>query len=422
MDTLTKHQRSVLRGILDGQNVCVTGAAGTGKSVLLKAVAPLLPRSVVVAATGIAALNVGGSTAHSFLGIGAGRGTVQDWVDKNESNFFVKKRINGAKTLLLDEISMFSGRFLDMISEYLKEMRGSKKPFGGLQIVAFGDFLQLPPVPEDNSIKEPFAFESKAWREAKIKTYTLTEVLRQNEAEFVFALADIRKGLVSEAAMKLFSTRIGAIDSSPEIAPVHACPKRWEVESYNAEKLDEITSPERLFKARDWMKNPSEGMRARLDSACPAAVSLVLKKGAQVMLLANLDVSKGLVNGTLGIVREVEPKLKVKFEGVLEVQTLERFAWEIEHEKKVVAFRSQYPLMLAWAITIHKLQGKTLSKVQVKLSSVFTEGQAYVALSRSKTLQGLYLDDFRDEFVSADKRALLFHEKAEKDPCGYAHE
>jgi len=418
---LSPEQERICTAAQVGHNILITGSAGTGKSVLLRELRRRLDtdgfggRFVVTASTGIAAINVRGATLHSWAGLGLAEGSCEQLLERVRERRKAVQRIREVKRLAIDEISMVSAELLeklDYVMRHVREERG--RPFGGVQIIAYGDFLQLPPVSKGDE-KARFAFESEVWKGANFNTGILTKVFRQSDAAFSRALNEFRVGNVTDEAAELFATRYQAKDEDPTFQPIDIYMTNADVDSFNLERLREIDAPEVCYEARDWGE---EWDVKAMDKSCLAPKNLRLKVGAQVMLLTNLNIECGLANGTIGRVVALPDKVKgwkcgptVEFRNGQQ-RVLELAKWEMKVGDDVVAERWQIPLRLAWAITGHKSQGMTLDKCRVHLANVFEAGQAYVALSRARTLDGLFIQSTRKGCINADPRAVKFYQEA----------
>eukprot|EP00916_Digyalum_oweni_P002890 GHVL01005339.1.p1 GENE.GHVL01005339.1~~GHVL01005339.1.p1 ORF type:complete len:323 (+),score=45.54 GHVL01005339.1:1529-2497(+) len=289
-----------------------------------------------------------------------------------------------------------------------RRIRRNNLPFGGLQLVLCGDFLQLPPVANfSNKQTNPqvlkrtdsstartdlegvkFCFEAQAWKTCVKNCVVLKCVERQKDNEFIEALNEIRLGQCSEKTCQLLVSREALGGQKGSLEAVRLMPLRREVDKINVLKLSQVKSPAVEFTARD------EGdIDSQLDSLVPARKLVTLKLGTQVILIKTLSVEDKLVNGSTGIVTSfgVGGAPVVKFFGGAGERTIHQETWRVKAGNHVIASRTQIPLDLAWAFSMHKSQGMTLDKVEVNLGSVFEEGQAYVALSRAKTLQGLWI-------------------------------
>lgn len=416
--TLSTEQEIVRADIRAGRNTLITGSAGTGKSTLLKVIREDSCGTLgICASTGIAAVAVGGMTVHSWAGVGIADRPAKDIAagllsKKNEAY----TRILRYKRLAIDEVSMIGSHLFTTLDWVFRHVRKElEAPFGGMQLVLFGDFLQLPPVgqAEDGT---RFCFESPSWEQARIKVAMLTKVFRQQDAAFSSALNDIRVGNLTPSARELLNSRhYGHVsdlaDPSPEIKPVIVHTHNAEVDAINREILYKLPGDIKTFNASD---SGRERELQTLQKNCLAPAELILREGAQVMLLKNLDPLGGLANGSIGIVTGFAVfggMPTVKFANGI-TRTIERAEWSIKDGDRVLALRIQVPLRLAWAITAHKSQGMTIDKIEVHLGGVFEDGQAYVALSRARTLGGLYIRSGGRASIRANRDAVEFYRRA----------
>lgn len=396
--------------LTQGGNVLVTGSAGTGKSTLLAAIRERFDKNLPVAAsTGIAAVNVGGMTLHSWAGLGlaekAADVLARAILDRGGK---VVRRIKQAKRLAIDEISMIHGDLLDKLDAVFRIVRDKpSEAFGGIQLILFGDFLQLPPVCRIGAQK--FAFQANSWGAGRIKTFHLTKVFRQADQAFVDALNSIRLGEITSDVRAMLESRWRVSDPDPSIEAIVMHTHNTDVDRENADRLARLHGTERRFDAKD----DGEGAPlATLQKNCLAPERLKLKKGAQVMLLWNLEPLEGLANGTLGVVEDFDgDKPRVRFANG-RTETLDRKEWTIKNGNEVLASRKQFPLRLAWSITVHKSQGMTLDKVKVYLDRAFDAGQSYVAMSRVRSLAGLFIESSKVGAIHAHPDALAFYAAA----------
>jgi ATP-dependent DNA helicase PIF1 len=411
-EQLNPKQQAFAARVKNGENAMVTGPAGTGKSALLQYLCSQYPDLHVTASTGIAALNVGGCTLHSWASLGIGEEPAQKIahriIEAKKTPFYMMKT---ASRLAIDEISMIDADLFQKASDVLKIVRKSSAPFGGLQLILFGDLLQLPPVARDGRAVR-FAFESKAWQEARIHVFVLDQVMRQKDEEFAGVLSRVRVGDTSDEVRSKLRPRINAPDPNPEVVPVNLRTHNADADRINFEKLAELPGEESTWEASD---TGSEYAQRTLDQNCIAPKTLRLKVGARVMLLWNIEVEAGLANGTLGEVVEIKKSIwgtvpVVKFSNGT-VMDMEKQSLEMKKNGEVIASRMQYPLRLSWAISIHKSQGLTLEKIRVSLKRTFADGQAYVALSRAKTLEGLFIADISGNSIRANAVALEFYRR-----------
>lgn len=470
---LSLEQQRVLETVVkQGQNVFFTGSAGTGKSVLLRYIISDLKQKykakpdavAVTASTGIAACNVGGTTLHSFGGVGLAKETPERLLSYVRRNRKAVTRWMRTAVLIIDEstwgadtVSMIDPKLFDKLEAVARLIRKSPKPFGGIQIVATGDFFQLPPVTPGSDSQ--FVFESGKWREVIQQTFNLTQVFRQKDSAFVTMLNEMRYGKMSPETVRAFA-RLERTPSLPEnMTPTELFPLRRDVDRANQSRLDAIESEVRVYTSLDGGSLQGE-FRERVLENFLAPRHVHLKKGAQVMLIKNLGES--LVNGSIGTVvdfldesqyedaygdeddvyrEEVTSKLLARSDRTrrsasptkrsaspekgggraLPQWPLVRFVvpggtrdllvrpetWKNEEPNgEVIASRTQVPLVLAWAMSIHKSQGQTLACCRIDLRRVFEKGQAYVALSRATSLDTLQVIGFEARRVMAHPKVI----------------
>lgn len=396
-----------------GKNVFLTGPAGAGKSYLLRTItewAAVNDKTLALTAlTGCAAILLGSQakTLHSWAAVGLGKEPVATIVANIQKNFFNKRRWFKTNILVIDEISMMTPEFFEKLDQVARLVRRRSKPFGGLQLVLCGDFYQLPPVSRGVSGEMPgrFAFESPLWSTCGLQTVLLKQIERQKDPVFQALLNECRIGEISPASVTALQARIGLNWKKQVIKPTLLFSKNADVDNINEKNLQALKKPLRTFTART-MTGPKTEEGASLDlpskeqvahlanrldidsSYCP---TLELCEGCQVMLLTNLDVEAGLVNGSRGVITEFTP------EGLPVVQFKRGLPTTIEHQSWVSPdhsgiSRRQIPLRVAYAITIHKSQGATLDCALVDIGdSTFEYGQAYVALSRVRDLESLFV-------------------------------
>lgn len=397
--TLSAEQKAVF-DIMEQtrQHLFITGRAGTGKSVLLRHFRSNTKKKVVVCApTGIAALNVRGQTIHSLFRFGIGfqqKGMLQS----NPRACMLLKRID---TVIIDEISMVRADLLDAIDERLREAHHNNLPFGGVQIIMFGDCYQLPPVVEEGLLPYfehtyggYFFFHADVWKRAEFKIYELSQVFRQKDPTFKVILNGVRDGTVADEQITQLNERCGV--PVPGEGTITLATTNALVTNINQRKLDALPGKMHQFRAR------IDGEMKK--GTFPTEEVLQLKEGAQVVLLNN-DKDKRWVNGTVATISKLkkddkEEKIIVHVEGVdyqLEQNTWEEIRYEYDPsagkvKEEVVSSFTQYPIRLAWAMTVHKSQGQTYESVALDLTTAtFAPGQLYVALSRCTSLEGLYL-------------------------------
>ncbi|XP_060087615.1 ATP-dependent DNA helicase PIF1 [Heteronotia binoei] len=412
--TLTQEQSMVLNAVLRGKNVFFTGSAGTGKSYLLKKIMASLPpnSTYATASTGVAACQIGGTTLHAFAGVGSGKAPLHQCIELAQRSGVRLQWLN-CQHLIIDEISMVAGEFFDKLEAVARTVRKCENPFGGIQLIICGDFLQLPPVSKGTE-QAKFCFQAKSWWKCIHLNMELTKVQRQTDRDFISLLDAVRQGRCTDEVTKQLTATAAHRVERDGILATQLCTHKDDVELTNAKRLRELSGDSRFFKAVD-----SDPVLVKtLDVQCPVSSIIELKIGAQVMLTKNLDVSQSLVNGARGVVIgfETEGKglPKVRFLcGVTTVVGLER--WVLKGSAGTHLTRQQVPLKLAWAISIHKSQGMSLDCVEISLARVFECGQAYVALSRARSLAGLRVLDFDPKVVKANSCVLQFYSRLRKE-------
>lgn len=417
LQELSNQQQEIVHSFESGNNIFVTGGAGSGKSYLLN----YLKRNYshlgleITASTGIAAVNIGGVTIHSWSAIGLANLPV----DKIIANLFsakfskIRRRIKRTKALAIDEISMISADLLQILDQVFKSIRQNDAPMGGLQILFFGDFLQLPPISKFNE-EIKFCFETQTWQDLNLETFNLNEIFRQKEQKFVNILNNLRLGELDEGDIANLQQRVGITDNEKAIKPTILTTHNYKVEKINSEKLKNITNKSQTFAAEYF------GTQSKIDLLKKNSIAqplLQLKVGAQVMMTKNTYQKEGIINGSLGIIKDFSPKKNyplVEFSNG-KIITIAPEEWLIEkydEEKGMIVTEAgvnQIPLLLAWAMTIHKSQGLSLDKISCDLSDIFSPGQAYVALSRARSLQGVFIDKINFDKICANKKAKEFY-------------
>lgn len=377
--------------MLGGSSVFLTGAPGAGKTYVLN---EFIGRAIrrgkrvaVTASTGIAATHIGGTTIHAWSGMGI-RDQLSDWdLAKLRSNDRLVKRYNSVDILIIDEISMLHGSRLDMVNQLAKMFRESDEPFGGLQVILVGDLFQLPPIVRGGGT-EDFAHQSHAWQELDPKVCYLTEQHRQTQAgdSLLDLLESMRRGEVNEFHEQSLRERIGK-QPDQGVVVTRLYSHNIDVDSINQKHLQALGGPFHTYRMA------TSGAAAKIESLTKsllAPVELKLAVGAEVMFVAN-DFVKGYANGTRGKVvafKGEEPVVELASGKEI---TVEPHDWSLSEDDKVRATATQLPLRLAWAITIHKSQGMSLDGAIIDLSRSFTPGMGYVALSRVRSMDGVYL-------------------------------
>jgi ATP-dependent DNA helicase PIF1 len=406
---LNTEQQAALQLLSSEDNVFITGGAGTGKSHLLRkflqGTDPVkLP---VLASTGAAAVLIGGRTFHSFFGLGIMEGGIEATIERASKDRRVARRLKKASGFVLDEVSMIPGIALDAAERIASRARGDTRAWGGLKAIAVGDFAQLPPVTRDSNRRD-WAFLNPVWERSKFRAVHLNEMMRaSSDPDFCEILSDVRRGCVSERVRHLLDWR-SHLDSDPDFEASVLYARKVDVARINNAKLADLEGKAKTFETI--FTGDERGTKALLNSL-PIPKDLELKKGAFVMFRQN-DPQGRWVNGSLGHVSHLGTHdLEVRLSNGRVVET-ERVKFSLmDAEGNEVASARNFPLSLAYAVTIHKAQGATLDKMVVSLKNLWEPGQAYVALSRVRSSQGLMIDGWDERSIFADPDVLAFHSK-----------
>lgn len=387
---LTDEQQYAYDQLSSGRNIFITGPGGTGKSTFISnVIGTYKPGTIgITAMTGCAAILIGGTTLHSYLGIGLG--------DQDEDTIYrrIMRRHQdtwlGTNLLIIDEISMLHPDLFAKLNNLAKRVRHNRDPFGGIQLLLSGDFYQLPCIRS-----EDFCYKSRTWLECNLMRIYFSVVLRQADALFMGILNRLRTGDHTEEDIDTLKKNTRK-DKEVKFVPTRLFCCNVDVDDYNEAQMSKIDSEDPIYTytmkvtTNDndqslWLKEPWKH--------CNAMRELKLIKGAQVLLLVNTDIKGGLVNGSRGTVIGFTPKTTIPIVEFLNgrVETINYHSWEVKKKNRLIATINQIPLRLAYAITIHKSQGMTLDSAYINLKGVFEYGQAYVALSRVRSLENLII-------------------------------
>ena len=399
-------QTQALEILKMGKNVFLTGPAGSGKTYLLNQYIDYLKsKSVpvgVTASTGIAATHMNGVTIHSWSGLGI-KDKLSAWdVESLLEKSYLKRRFKYAQVLVIDEISMLHAFQLEAIDIICRAFKHNDESFGGMQLVLCGDFFQLPPISR-NQGESNFAYKAVVWENMDLQICYLEEQYRQSKEDSLLKiLNEIRDNGVGEETWELLKGR--QQEQALDIIPTKLYTHNRDVDTLNFKELSKIETDPNIYR----MKNTgAKKLVEALQKSCLAYQELHLKKGAMVMFIKN-NFDKGYVNGTLGkVIDFIEGKPLVETYNGKEI-LVEEESWHIEEEGKQKARISQVPLRLAWAITIHKSQGMSLDAAEIDLSKSFVAGMGYVALSRVRSLDGLYLKGINNMALKVDDEILNF--------------
>lgn len=403
--TLTPCQQRAFDVLLREGNVFLTGAAGTGKSFLLSHYLSGKPATVfpVVASTGAAAVIVSGRTFHSFFGLGILEGGPDATVAKALRSGRLVNRLNRAQCVIIDEISMLSGTMLQTAERIARRARECNAPWGGLRIIAVGDFAQLPPITQMQEEKD-WAFLHPVWEESDFQPALLSTVMRTQDTEFLRILNFVREGIVNDEVSAYLNSRTRGSLEHAEGTRLY--PHRAQAERYNLERLSAINKLAYAFKTE------YAGREAALEHAkksIPIPEILHIKEDALVMMRKNDDAMR-YVNGSLGIVRRIgDDVIMIRLLSGEEITVVpEKFSYLDGDGKETVAAWN-FPVMLAWATTIHKAQGASLDRMIVDLGRLWEPGQAYVAMSRVRSGAGLMIERWQPSSITAEPLVTAFY-------------
>jgi ATP-dependent DNA helicase PIF1 len=428
---LNTEQRIALDAVRSGKNIFLTGAGGTGKSHTIRAIKLWAQAEnklcSITAMTGCAALLLGqgAKTLHSWAGIGLARETPQELAAIVHANRRSKKRWCETQILILDEVSMMTPDILEKLDLIARRVRQCPDiRFGGIQLVLSGDFCQLPPVSKNRDIV--FAFESPYWKELIDEVHELDQIERQSDPSFQQILKEARMGSLCPDSLHVLQERSGLSWQDNEILPTLLFTRNADVEKINRVNLDALTGEKRIFESQTVLMdikkmkkksvfvspNSPEVKKSleHMDKDAQYMKELELRVGAQVMLITNLDQERNLVNGSRGVVTGYSAGglPLVRFLSIPDPIIVDRASWWLSEHEGIG--RSQIPLRVAYAMTIHRSQGATLDSALIDIgSNTFEYGQAYVALSRVRTLQGLYIWKIDPTKIRCHPKVLAFY-------------
>lgn len=407
---LTALQTDAINLLKSKDNVFISGPAGTGKSFLINHyISNYSPRTPIVASTGMAAILVGGQTFHSFFGLG--RMDLNDSVIiENAKKFFpLVRRISKTRELILDEVSMLPGKAFTLADKICQAVKGNSLPFGGIRVIITGDFFQLPPViingPSD------WVFNTPTWKNLKMTPILLEEILRTKDEEFLKVLQSVRNGEITENVKDFLNKRTLPREKFQDFVGTRIFSRTKSVEEYNKLKFDEIKSEEITLKTT--YTGSSENI-LRLKKNLIIGDNVKIKIGAFVMVRVN-NQKKGYINGTLGHMSDHDHLfLKIKTLGGRFIY-VEKHTFELKNgDGNVVATATNFPISLAYAITIHKSQGASIDVALMDIRKLWESGQAYTALSRLKSGDGLHLVGWDEKSIRVSPEVIDFYKNLKR--------
>ena len=416
---LSDTQRNAFSKFRSGKSMLILGSAGTGKTRLVKEFYKYVKRNnetktmYITSTTGISAYNIGGITINSFMGIGTGDASIDVLLKRLRYKIGIKDRIRRTDILVIDEISMMSASIFEKINVIFQTLRKSRLPFGGIQLILTGDFLQLETIFSNPNADNRFIIESELFKKMFSKsTVVLKENFRQrSDNKYIDILMRIRRAEQTDADVSsLLERLLKRGQQKGEV--VHLVSSNWKAQQINTERLASINSPESYYETvciKTGDKDTCELLQKELQNQFSqrGIETVALRKGCRVLLIKNLDVENGLVNGSIGTVEDLfTDGVKVKFDNGV-TQIINRVEWEIELDNARVVLQ-QIPLMLSYSITIHKSQSLSLDNAVLDLADCFCNHMVYVALSRVRSLSGLYLKSFNPKKITVNPKLLEF--------------
>lgn len=388
-------------------NVFLTGHAGTGKSFVIKQFQKsLLSPLPMLASTGAAAVLIEGRTFHGYFGLGIMEGGLEKTIKKAIKNNRVQKRLQKDHAIIIDEISMIHYEAFEAANQIAQIVRDNEAPFGGLRLIVVGDFLQLPPVTPYGQ-KMQWLFQMDLWKQLDFKIANLTETMRADEKHFIQVLSEIRMGKVTETVKQFLNSRTKEIGDDFNGTVLFG--RRNQAEIFNIKKLNQIESEEVLYPTEVKIASKVQKTKEELLKLSPLPEQLQLKRGALVMLRKN-DPEFRFVNGSLARVDSLkEEEIQVILFSGSKIKLSKEEFHILDPDGKKMATITNFPLSLAWASTIHKSQGATIDRVHVDLKNLWECGQAYVALSRARSPEGLFVNGWAPKSIKADINAVHFY-------------
>ena len=413
----TDKQNLSIKLMKEGHNIFLTGQGGTGKSkVITTFVSEYRPYKIiaVTATTGTAAVLLNGTTLFSYLGIGLGTAEADLLIIQIKKKPFYFKRWTDLDILIIDEISMLSPELFDKLELIARSLRHNTKPFGGIQLILTGDFFQLPNINQKNM----FCFDAASWETCIGENVINLDVNFRQEGDDVYqkCLTDVRYGQLSDETVKILQSRENVVlQNEFGITPTKIYSLNVNVDKENEIQLDKLNDGEiqyNQYELRFKTFKKVNNIEEKIRKECNAPSVLQLCKGAQVMLLYNMDIENKLVNGSRGVIHgfDMDNSPIVKFLSGC-VGTIPEKVWEIEENGDVVVEITQIPLKLAYATTVHRSQGATIDFAEVDMEGIFEYGQAYVALSRVKSLHGLTIKNFNPDVIKTHPKVIEFYKK-----------
>ena len=421
MESLNEKQKLALDAMINGENIFITGPGGSGKSHVVNIFIQYFREQLldddqqlfVTSSTGLSSLLIHGITIHQYSGLGSASKNLDFYVDRVKKNKNIRNRWRKTKTLIIDEISMISEEFFEKLDLLGQKIRRNQLPFGGIQLILSGDFLQLPPVKSNG-----FCFESFSWDLSIDKTIYFDKIIRQKDKNLQKILNKVRVGVIDDEVKKILDTCLNRkLENKHGIKPTLLFSRKDMVNEYNNEKLQELVELGKETKiyqssfqfGKQVTEESQDFLKDLINNQYSIDDHLTLTKGTQVMLNAN-NIYEGLANGSRGIIIDFSndgyPIVHFLNDVIVEIKYKD---YKIEDNSDSVV-KKQIPLIHAWAITIHKAQGMSLEYLETDIgNSIFEYGQAYVVLSRIKNLEGLSLLNIDYTKIKANPKIIDYY-------------
>lgn len=421
MESLNEKQKLALDAMINGENIFITGPGGSGKSHVVNIFIQYFREQLldedqqlfVTSSTGLSSLLIHGITIHQYSGLGSASKNLDFYVDRVKKNKNIRNRWRKTKTLIIDEISMISEEFFEKLDLLGQKIRRNQLPFGGIQLILSGDFLQLPPVKSNG-----FCFESFSWDLSIDKTIYFDKIIRQKDKNLQKILNKVRVGVIDDEVKKILDTCLNRkLENKHGIKPTLLFSRKDMVNEYNNEKLQELVKLGKKTKiyqssfqfGKQVTEESEDFLKDLINNQYSIDDHLTLTKGTQVMLNAN-NIYEGLANGSRGIIIDFSndgyPIVHFLNDVIVEIKYKD---YKIEDNSDSVV-KKQIPLIHAWAITIHKAQGMSLDYLETDIgNSIFEYGQAYVVLSRIKNLEGLSLLNIDYTKIKANPKIIDYY-------------
>ena len=406
MDSL---QNKAMELYKNGSNLFITGGAGVGKSYFINQLRYLNSgkKLVITSTTGISALLIDGRTIHSWSGIGLFDETknFDTYVDKIKPKKYLVNNWKNTNILVIDEISMMHPMMLDLLDYIGQKIRGNTRPMGGIQVILVGDFYQLPPIITNNKKNQiSFCFQTDSWARIINETIEFKTIYRQNEKQLMDILNKVRVGNIDSTVIKYLNT----LTKNPNYNSnyTHIFPTKKQVADYNKKMLDNIEEPVVEYEAIISFKPTFNQEYYKFPKDTLIEEKLILKKGCFIMINFNLDFDLKIVNGSQGIITDFD-KLNnpiIQFNNGF-IQTIDKHIWEFDGYTI-----SQYPIMLAYSVTVHKMQGSSIEKLSIDIGkNIFESGQSYVALSRCVSSKYLHISNLCPDNITVNQDVKNFY-------------